>query len=60
MPESKMTPEQFRESLQEIVAILPRLAPFVRSVGDLNEILVPALESDAQLHLLMKLVLGTK
>ena len=45
--------DKFRSSLEDVVAIATRLAPYCESVNDLIELVKPALDSDASLRLLL-------
>ncbi len=56
----QMTSEEFRESMKDSVAILTRLSSLTSDVQDLLGMLTLAVDNDAQLNLLMKLILDKK
>jgi len=56
-PKKTLTAEEFRSSLQDVVAVLERLAPHCPRTEQLMEVCRIALESDSQLELLISLML---
>ena len=57
MAEQKLSQEEaFRSSIQDVIAIAEKLAPFCKSIDGLISLARLALENDDQLHLLISLV----
>lgn len=54
MPDNKVTPEQFRSSLEDVIVLLRALTPHAETVHDAIGMATLALENDGQLRLLMK------
>lgn len=55
--ETKISVEAgFRDSLKDLLVIVPKLIPFCGNINDLVSMVQLALENDGQLRLLMSLV----
>lgn len=61
MTDPKLTPEEkFRSSLQDVAAITERLSSVCKTPEEMVSVINLAMENDAQLRILMKLVLEKK
>jgi hypothetical protein len=58
-PQEKPDPAvSFRDSLQDLIVIVEKLSPYCQNIEDLVGMAQLALENDAQVRVLMKLVAG--
>ena len=51
--------QSFRESLEDILRVAEKLLPYCQTVEELIGMVKPALENDAQLRLLIQVVMST-